>query len=99
MKANGWKGDAIDAVRMGDGKLTSLDNTRVLAASRAGINVKANIHNANSPIPANIAGRFKSRSGQVPSTYGEAALNRIGRQNSGFRTNNPLGSSITGSVD
>lgn len=39
MKANGWKGDAIDVVRMGDGGLTTLDNTRVLAASRAGVNV------------------------------------------------------------
>ena len=32
-------------------------------------------------------------------TFGEAALNRIGNQNSGFRRNNPLGSNITGSVD
>lgn len=39
MRANGWVGDAIDVVRMGDGGLTSLDHTRVLAAKRAGIDV------------------------------------------------------------
>jgi len=39
MRANGWQGDAIDVVRMPDGKLTTLDNTRVLAADQAGIQV------------------------------------------------------------
>lgn len=41
MKLNGWKGDPIDVVRMADGKLTTIDNTRVLAASRAGVKVEA----------------------------------------------------------
>ena len=35
MRANGWVGDAIDVVRMPDGGLTSLDNTRLLAANGA----------------------------------------------------------------
>ena len=63
------------------------------------LDVKARIHNASDAIPSSMAGRFRSRSGQTPSTFGEAALNRIGNQNSGFRRNNPLGSNITGSVD
>ena len=54
MKANGWQGEAIDVVRMGDNGLTTLDNTRVLAASRAGINVQANIRNAADKLPANM---------------------------------------------
>ncbi|EGG4121041.1 hypothetical protein SI35_24440 [Salmonella enterica] len=44
MKLNGWKGDPIDVVRMADGKLTTVDNTRVLAASRAGVKVEARVH-------------------------------------------------------
>ncbi|WP_143742420.1 hypothetical protein [Roseateles chitinivorans] len=39
MRANGWKGAPIDVVRMSDGSLTTFDNTRLLAAQRAGINV------------------------------------------------------------
>jgi hypothetical protein len=30
MQKNGWVGDAIDVVRMPDGGLTSIDNTRLL---------------------------------------------------------------------
>ena len=30
MKANGWKGDPIDVIKMSDGKLTTIDNTRVV---------------------------------------------------------------------
>ncbi|GFN30052.1 hypothetical protein [Paenibacillus xylaniclasticus] len=41
MKANGWQGSPIDVVKMPDGKLTTVDNTRVLAARNAGINVEA----------------------------------------------------------
>lgn len=98
MKANGWKGDAIDVVRMGDGVLTALDNTRVLAASRAGINVQANIRNASDALPANLVERFTTKKG-VPSTWGEAAQLRIGKQSAGFRNRYPNGSPYTGSVD
>ena len=98
MTKNGFK-DAIDVVRLADGKLTTLDNTRVLAASRAGVNVQARIHNATDAIPASISGRFADRAGNIPTNFGEAVLNRIGRQNAGFRRNYPNGSQITGSVD
>lgn len=44
MKKNGWQGDPIEFVRMDDGELTTLDNTRVVAARAAGIDVMANVH-------------------------------------------------------
>src|SRR5450759_5740009 len=40
MRADGWVGDPIDVVRMPDGGLTTIDNTRVVAA---------NPHRANRP--------------------------------------------------
>ena len=43
MRSNGWKGDAVDVVRMPDGKLTSMDNTRITAAREAGIDVRATV--------------------------------------------------------
>ena len=43
MKSDGWKGDPVDVVRMPDGKLTSIDNTRIAAAREAGIDVKATV--------------------------------------------------------
>lgn len=46
MKANGWKGDPIDVVKMSDGKLTTIDNTRVVAAREAGIDIQAILHDA-----------------------------------------------------
>ncbi|TQF67815.1 RHS repeat-associated core domain-containing protein [Pseudoalteromonas luteoviolacea] len=98
MQANGWKGDPIDVVRMDDGGLTTIDNTRVLAASRAGVNVQANIRNASDALPANMVERFTTKKG-VPTTWGEAVQLRIGKQNSGFRNTYPNGSPYIGSVD
>ena len=99
MRRKGYQGDAIDVVRMRDGGLTTLDNTRVLAASRARVNVRANVRRHDDALPDGMAERFRSRSGDLPSTYGEAASNRIGRQNAGYRNQYPNGSFITGSVD
>jgi RHS repeat-associated protein len=94
MRANGWKGDAIDVVKMGDGGLTTLDNTRVLAASRAGVNVQANVRNASDALPANMVERFTTKKG-VPTTWGEAAQLRIGKQSAGWRNGNSNGSMFT----
>ena len=96
MKANGWAGDPIDVVRMTDGGLTSVDNTRVLASHYAGIDVRANVHAADDVLPTEFAERFTSRKGEVPSTWGDAVLNRIGSQNSGYRNTYPYGSPVTG---
>ncbi len=93
MKANGWVGGPIDVVRMGDGSLTTFDNTRVLAASRAGIDVRAVVHDAGEAFPEGRLGK----GGTQPQTWGEAIQNRIQGQNRGYRTRYPNGSAVTGS--
>jgi hypothetical protein len=98
MKAHGWKGSPIDVVKMPDGKLTALDNTRVLAAHRARINVRANIHAFDESLPADMVERFTTKGG-VPKTWGEAVRLRIGKQNKAYRTRYPNGSEITGSAE
>ena len=96
MRANGWVGDAIDVVRMPDGALTTIDNTRVVAANYAGIDVLANVHGFDELLPGQYISRFSTPKGGVPSTWGDALLNRIGRQNSGYRNTYPYGSPFTG---
>ncbi len=95
MRASGWQGTPIDVVRMGDGGLTAFDNTRVLAASRAGINTQAVVHGAGEAFPV---GRWIPKSGIVPETWGEAVLLRIQQQNRIFRQTYPNGAPITGSI-
>ncbi|MED1508755.1 T7SS effector LXG polymorphic toxin [Bacillus proteolyticus] len=91
MKSNGWKGDPIDVVKMPDGNLTTIDNTRVAAAREVGIEVQATIRNYNDPLPANLIDRFTTKKG-VPKTWGEALDLRIQKQKASFRNNNPMGS-------
>lgn len=91
MKKDGWVGDSIDVVKMPDGSYTTIDNTRVAAAREAGINVQANVHNYNDPLPSNFVNRFTTPKG-VPSTWGDATNLRILKQNSAFRGNYPSGS-------
>ena len=43
MRTEGWDDKPIDIIKMPNGSLTTIDNTRVLAARNAGINVRANI--------------------------------------------------------
>lgn len=95
MKVHGWKGNAIDVVRMPDGKLTTIDNTRVLAARYAGIDAQANVHAYKDVLPSNFVERFTTPKG-TPGTWGNAVSLRIGNQNSIFRTKYPQGSRITG---
>ncbi len=90
MKANGWKGDPIDVIKMNDGKLTTIDNTRVVAAREAGIDVQAIIHDANELLPENLIDRFTTKKG-IPKTWGEAIELRIGKQKASFRNNNQFG--------
>ncbi|MBC2103442.1 T7SS effector LXG polymorphic toxin [Listeria booriae] len=91
MKANGWKGEPIDVVRMPDGSLTTLDNTRVAAAREVGIDVQATVRNYDDPLPQDMVARFTTPKG-VPKTWGEATDLRIGKQKASFRNNNPMGS-------
>lgn len=81
-----------------DGKLTTIDNTRVLAASRAGINVKARIHDASEALPPEFIERFTTKKG-TPSTWGDAVDLRIGKQSAGYKNQYPDDSVIIGSPD
>ena len=96
MAANGWKGEAIDVVRMSDGGLTTVDNTRVLASHLAGIDAKVRIHEGTSKLPTEFIERFTTDRGGVPKTWEDAVVNRIGNQGSKFRNQYPMGSPITG---
>jgi hypothetical protein len=91
MKTNGWQGDPIDIVKMPDGKFTSADNTRVVAARQAGIDVRAFVHGYNDPLTPEQISRFSTKKG-IPKTWGEAINLRIGKQNSVFQNSFPSGS-------
>lgn len=71
MKAKGWDGDPIDVVRMPDGNLTTIDNTRVLAARYAEIDVQANVHAFDEVLPQDLdlIERLTTPKG-VPQTWG-----------------------------
>ncbi|MGH6942297.1 RHS repeat-associated core domain-containing protein [Hypericibacter sp.] len=94
MESVGWQGKAIDVVRMPDELLTSLDNTRLLAAQETGTNVLANIRNFSDPI-GDVVGRFSNRFG-VPATWGDAVTFRIQNQGALFSETYPMGSPFTG---
>jgi hypothetical protein len=89
MKNTGWKGDPVDVVKMPDGKITSMDNTRITAAREAGIDVKATIHDFNEKLTPEIQ---KSRGWERYNTWGEAIQGRINKQSGGFGKQNPNGS-------
>ena len=91
MKANGWQGSPIDVVRMADGSLTAVDNTRLAAASLSNTPVQATIRNFGEAFPASRAG------GNLQGgTWGEALMNRIGGQKPGWQRLYPNGSPVTG---
>ena len=96
MAANGWQGGPVTVVQMADDGLTTVDNTRVLAASLTGTPVQATIVDAGTTIDASQAIRFVGPNGELPTTWGDAVLNRIGNQNNLFRTTYPSGSPFTG---
>lgn len=79
MRTNGWRGSAIDVVEMPGGGLTSIDNTRVLAARHAGIDVLANVRMYDEPITDPYRALQLRAGDTVPRTWGEAASLRIGR--------------------
>ncbi len=89
MRSNGWKGDAVDVVRMPDGKLTSMDNTRITAAREAGIDVRATVRSFDEALTPEIQ---NARGWGNYSTWGEAITARINNQSTNFSTANPYGS-------
>jgi len=72
MQVNGWKGEPIDIVKMKDGIFTTVDNTRLLAAQKTGIDVQAVAHNYDDLIPEDMAKRFLNKKGEVPKTWGRS---------------------------
>jgi murein DD-endopeptidase MepM/ murein hydrolase activator NlpD len=88
IKKNGWDNDEfISVVRMPDGKLTSLDNTRLVAS-------KVNGNNLNIVEFAFDEVLHETRKGTLGNaqTFGEATLQRIKTQSGSFGKNNPYGS-------
>jgi RHS repeat-associated protein len=92
MRANGWVGAPVDVVSF-QGRLITLDNTRVLAAQLTNTPVRAAIHGAGEALPSSMAGRFGSAR-----TWGEAVKVRIAKQNAAYRAANPLGSWFIGAI-
>jgi RHS repeat-associated protein len=92
METNGWKGLPIDVVKMEDGKLTTVDNTRVTAAQNTKTTVTAKQHNYSDPISEDMAPRFADKKGKLPTTWGQAIKNRVNSQSGGFGKQNPNGS-------
>lgn len=89
MKKDGWKGEPVDAIKMPDGKVTSMDDTRIRAAREAGTKVQANLRDFDEALPKDMvdSGRFG-----LAKTWGEAITGRINNQSGGFSNNNPNGS-------
>ena len=96
MQKEGWQGEPIDVVKMPDGGLTSIDNTRVRGAKVTNTPIKANIRKYDEPLSDADKTRFRKRNskGQVienPQTWGEAIEYRIKRQGSTWSRENPHG--------
>jgi YD repeat-containing protein len=96
MLSDGFVGSPLNVVRMSDGALTSLDNTRLLIARETGTPVQAHVFGADDLLPDDVvsAGIYSKRIGNTlytPTTYGEAVQVRIMSQNRAFRSD-PLGS-------
>ncbi|WP_317619084.1 hemagglutinin repeat-containing protein [Dickeya zeae] len=93
MRKDGWKGDPVDVVKMPDGNMTSMDNTRISAARDAGIRVEANVRSYDDKLTSSEIERFSDRKRDfVPQTWGEAITGRINKQSGGFGDKNPYGS-------
>ncbi len=93
MRKDGWKGDPVDVVKMPDGNMTSMDNTRISAARDAGIRVEANVRSYDDKLTSSEIERFSDRKRDfIPQTWGEAITGRINKQSGGFGDKNPYGS-------
>ncbi len=80
MKVNGWQGRPLNVVRMPDGSLTSLDNTRLLAARQAGIKAQIKVHEFDAPISKDFSRAYTAEGRLEPKSWGEAIQSRISIQ-------------------
>lgn len=84
-KVGSGKYEAIDIVKMSDGMYSTVDNTRLLAAQRLGVNIKATVHASGDALPDGMLDRFKNNAtGGYAKTWGEAIEFRTGNQSGGF---------------
>jgi len=98
MRRKGWSGAPIDVIELEDGKFGTLDNTRVLAAHEAGIDVEAIVHKRTELLTPSEAERFTTKKRgilNIPKTWEDAYKNRIGKQSAAYRKANPNGSYTT----
>ena len=84
MIADGWNGAPLNVVQMPDGNLTTIDNTRLLAAKEAGIKAKIVIHKFNDAISDNLANEYARPNMAAPKTWHEAIQSRIDDQKTKF---------------
>lgn len=84
MQTHGWKltKSPINIVKIKDGTLVTLDNTRVLAAHNVGIKTRAIIRNADDSLPKKYTQleRFATKKDGNPLIWGEAVQFRINKQ-------------------
>ncbi|OQP52818.1 hypothetical protein A4H97_24270 [Niastella yeongjuensis] len=92
MKANGWKGEAIDVVKMEDGIYTSFDNKRLLSAKSTETDVIAIVHDYTETLDDAMKQRIKGQYGVDAETWGDAVKLRVKNQGKKFSTANPNGS-------
>jgi hypothetical protein len=101
MKASGWGAlDPIDVVRMPNGSLVAVDNTRLAAAKLTRTPVQATLREFDEVLPI-ARDEFNKvfsnlKTGERASTWGEAVLNRIARQKRLWVERYPQGSPFTG---
>jgi hypothetical protein len=81
---------------MPDGQLTSIDNSRLLAAHYTRTELHARLHAFDDPVSGWRARLLRKRLGTAPATWGDAADLRIGRQSATYRRAHPQGSPFTG---
>jgi RHS repeat-associated protein len=98
MRQHGWVGDPIDVVRMSDGGLTAVDNTRLAAAAMTGTPVQVIIREGAEAFPESRGPEYfrHSVTDALPQTWEEAVLNRISNQKRGWASRYPMGSPFTG---
>jgi RHS repeat-associated protein len=76
MQDNGWIGPPVDVVRTENGRLVTIDNTRVAVAQELGItDIPATIHSLDDVLPEGMIGRFGDAE-----TWGDALKHRTERQ-------------------
>jgi hypothetical protein len=84
-KVSSGKYDPINIVKMEDGIYSSVDNTRLLAAQRLGVNIKSAVHTFDEALPENMVKWYKNnKTGEYAKTWGEAIQFRTSNQSGGF---------------